>query len=192
MFTTICAYLFIGFFFVCIEGRLRHGQQAKSWQLSQCDKGSQAIIGIGLGITSIMVLIAPVLNHLQIGHIHPDLLIGVLGLIIMIGGLGLRYWAAKTLGEFYTRTLLIKAQHRLVEQGPYRMIRHPGYLGVILLFIGAGIATNDWIPMVVIPIVLFAAYIYRIWAEEKMLQTALGEPYTNYMRRSWRLIPYIY
>jgi protein-S-isoprenylcysteine O-methyltransferase Ste14 len=44
----------------------------------------------------------------------------------------------------------------------------------------------------VIPIVLLLAYHYRIRVEEKMLQSALGTPYTDYMGRSWRLIPYVY
>ena len=192
MFTTIGAYLLIGFFFVGIENRLRQGQQAKSWRVGQYDQNSQAILTIALGLIFVVLLLAPVLNHLQVAPVRPAGLIGGLGLVIMMAGTGLRYWAAETLGEYYMRTLQIKTQHTVVEVGPYHVIRHPGYLGVILMFIGAGLAVVNWIAIVVIPVVLLLAYHYRIRVEEKMLQSALGEPYTDYMGRSWRLIPYVY
>ena len=192
MFTTIGAYLLIGFFFVGIENRLRQGQQAKSWRVGQYDQNSQAILTIALGLIFVVLLLAPVLNHLQVAPVRPAGLIGGLGLVIMMAGTGLRYWAAETLGEYYMRTLQIKTQHTVVEVGPYHVIRHPGYLGVILMFIGAGLAVVNWIAIVVIPVILLLAYHYRIRVEEKMLQSALGEPYTDYMGRSWRLIPYVY
>jgi protein-S-isoprenylcysteine O-methyltransferase Ste14 len=192
MFVTICAYLLIGYFFIGIERHLRQGPEAKSWQRGPYDQGSQVAVGVGLGISSVVLMAAPLLNYFRIGHIRHDLSVGLLGLFVMLGGLGLRYRAAKALGEYYTRTLQIKAEHRVVEQGPYRMIRHPGYLGVILLFIGAGAATGNWVAIIVIPLSLFSAYTYRIYAEEKMLQIALGESYRDYMRRTWRLIPYLY
>ena len=94
--------------------------------------------------------------------------------------------------NFYTRTLLIQTEQRVVEQSPYRLLRHPGYLGDFLMFVGAGMATANWIAVVVIAVVMFSAYAYRIHVEEQMLQTTLGEPYRVYMKRSWRLIPWIY
>jgi len=65
----------------------------------------------------------------------------------MIGGLSLRYWAAKTLGEFYTRTLRIIEGHHIVSQGPCRFIRNPGYLGILMLNAGAGLAVMNWIVL---------------------------------------------
>jgi protein-S-isoprenylcysteine O-methyltransferase Ste14 len=110
----------------------------------------------------------------------------------MMIGIVIRYWAAKTLGVYYTRTLRIEGQHPVIKEGPYRVLRHPGYLGVMLLLIGAGIATTNWLPITVTPIAMFTGYFYRIHFEEKMLQSTLGQPYIDYMRQSWRLIPYIY
>jgi protein-S-isoprenylcysteine O-methyltransferase Ste14 len=190
--TTILAYLLIIFFFVFIERRLRKGQQARSWEIGQHDRGSQAILGIAWGITSLSLYIAPVLDYFQCLLIRSGLVIGIIGLSIMMMGIVIRYWAAITLGAYYTRTLRIEDQHRVIEQGPYRVIRHPGYLGVMLLLIGAGIATTNWLPIIVAPMMMFMGYIYRIHIEEKMLQSTLGQPYIDYMRRSWRLIPFIY
>lgn len=192
MFTTICAYLLLIYLFLGVERRLRQGQEAKSWQRGQYDQGSQAVLTIGFGIISIVLVIAPVLNYLRVGQLRPEWLVGGLGLVIMIVGIALRYWAAVTLGEYYTRTLLIKTQHQLIEQGPYRVIRHPGYLGIILAFLGAAFATVNAVAIAAIPVVLAIAYSYRIRTEEKMLQAALGQLYIEYMKRSWRLIPYVY
>lgn len=192
MFTTICAYLLLIYLFLGVERRLRQGQEAKSWQRGQYDQGSQAVLTIGFGIISIVLVIAPVLNYLRVGQLRPEWLVGGLGLVIMIVGIALRYRAAVTLGEFYTRTLLIKTQHQLIEQGPYRVIRHPGYLGIILAFLGAAFATVNGVAIAAIPVVLAIAYSYRIRTEEKMLQAALGQLYIEYMKRSWRLIPYVY
>src|SRR5258708_1479204 len=58
----------------------------------------------------------------------------------MIIGLTLRVWAAQVLGRFYTRTLRTTDKQRIVQSGPYHLIRHPGYLGTILIWIGAGLA----------------------------------------------------
>ncbi len=116
----------------------------------------------------------------------------MLGLVLMLGGLALRYWAARTLGAFYTRTLLVKTDHRIVDNGPYRLIRNPGYLGNLLLFIGAGLAATNWLVVLVIAIALLSSYIYRIRVEEAMLESTFGDEYRAYKARTRKLIPLVY
>jgi len=192
MFTTICAYVLIGVFFLDIEGRMRKGQEAKTLQAGQHDRGSTQLIGLAIPVMFVILLAAPVLDYLQIGQITRSLLVGGLGLAVMLSGIALRYWASKTLGEFYTRTLLIKTEHQIVESGPYRIIRHPGYLGFILMFVGAGLATANWIATALVTILMSIVYVYRIHVEETMLQTAFGERYEAYRAHTWRLVPLIY
>ena len=191
MFTTICAYVLIGVFFLDIEGRMRKGQEAKTLQAGQHDRGSTQLIGLAIPVMFVILLAAPVLDYLQIGQITRSLLVGGLGLAVMLSGIALRYWASKTLGEFYTRTLLIKTEHQIVESGPYRIIRHPGYLGFILMFVGAGLATANWIATALVTILMSIVYVYRIHVEETMLQTAFGERYEAYRAHTWRLVPLI-
>jgi protein-S-isoprenylcysteine O-methyltransferase len=110
----------------------------------------------------------------------------------MLGGISLRAWSSQVLGEFYTRTLRTVEQHRLVREGPYRVLRHPGYLGSVLMWTGAGLATSNWLALVLIVSVMLAAYCFRIGAEERMLLGMFGEEYQEYRRKTWKLIPFLF
>jgi protein-S-isoprenylcysteine O-methyltransferase Ste14 len=192
MFTTVCAYFLIVVFFLGVETRLRRSQEMKSFRGGEFDRGSTRLIGLAVMTTFVTLLLAPVLNHFQVGNLVDGTFVGWLGLVVMVGSLALRYWAAKTMGAFYTRTLLVKTEQHIVDSGPYRFVRHPGYLGFILMLVGAGLATINWVAVVIVTIVLLLTYAYRIRTEEAMLQTAFGEQYKAYMARSWRLVPPVY
>ncbi len=110
----------------------------------------------------------------------------------MVGGVVLRVWAIRVLGEYYTRTLRTAEQQSLIDRGPYGVIRHPGYLGVLMLWVGAGLATANWIATLLIALVMFVAYTYRIQSEELMLAATFGEQYRRYAARTRRLIPFLY
>jgi protein-S-isoprenylcysteine O-methyltransferase Ste14 len=96
------------------------------------------------------------------------------------------------LGQFYTRTLRVADRQTVVDQGPYRLIRHPGYAGNLALWIGAGLATGNGLTTIVITVAMFVAYSYRLQAEEQMLLAMLGQPYREYQARTRRLIPFVY
>ncbi len=118
--------------------------------------------------------------------------LGWSGIALVLLGLSLRVWANRTLGQFYTRTLRVNESQKIVQQGPYRLIRHPGYVGVIALWIGAGLATTNWIAAAVITLMMLAVYDYRIRSEEAMLEAAFGEEYCQYAAHTWKLVPLVY
>ena len=62
-----------------------------------------------------------------------------LGCVVGLSGVGMRWWAIRTLGTRFTRELQVAADHELVVAGPYRHVRHPSYLGAILMFVGVGV-----------------------------------------------------
>lgn len=191
MITTIGAYILIIFYFIN-ERRLRKDETARSWKRGPHDLGSHFVYSYGWATSLLFLLLAPLMNHLEAGRLEPQWLIGGLGLILAACGVALRIWSAKTLGEFHTRTLLIKEGHKVIQHGPYRFIRHPGYLGIMCMLIGAAIATLNLATIKAIPIIMIMVVLYRIYAEEKMMQMELGEAYKQYMRHTWRLIPYIF
>ena len=190
MVTTICAYLLIAAFLV-IERRMRRGKEAASLDAGRHDQGSTRLIGYAFATTFAALLLAPILNLFHIANIDAPF-VGWIGLALMVAGLALRYWASKTLGAFYTRTLLVKSDHHIVDDGPYRVIRNPGYLGDIVLFISGGLAALNILAVIVIAIAMFIAYVYRIRSEETMMLNSFGQSYQTYMAKTWRLIPFVY
>ncbi len=190
MITIILAYLLIVLFFF-IETRARIGQEAKSLERGESDRGSTDLIVVAFSLAALSVLAGPVLDYYQISVLNSTL-IGWLGIILAMLGIALRVWAFRTLGRFYTRTLRIAENQHIVQEGPYHWIRHPGYLGVILMWIGAALATTNWLAVLIIVIVLPTAYYYRIQTEELMLASARDQEYDQYRTRTWKLIPYIY
>jgi protein-S-isoprenylcysteine O-methyltransferase Ste14 len=116
----------------------------------------------------------------------------VAGTAFLVAGFGLRLWAMLELGRFFTVTVTIQADHRVVDSGPYRILRHPSYTGLLVLLIGFGIALGNWLSLLALFALPLAAILLRIRAEEAALSNALGERYTNYAARTDRLIPGIW
>jgi protein-S-isoprenylcysteine O-methyltransferase Ste14 len=188
--TTILTYLLIVGYFA-IERSLRKGQPALNLQPGLADAGSSQVLLIGGLINLMLAIAAPILNSYQLGNWQP-VSIGWLGLLLMIAGLALRYWAATVLGESYTRTLQVIEGQEILDQSPYNIIRHPGYLGTLLLEIGAGLAVTNWIVCGIAIVIGLFSRIYRITVEETMLIENFGEKYQTYADRTWRLLPFLY
>jgi len=84
------------------------------------------------------------------------------GVVLFVGGLLLRWWAIITLGRFFTVDVTIEKDHELVERGPFRMVRHPSYTGVLLAFVGLALTLGNWAALLVILLPISAAFIHRM------------------------------
>lgn len=187
MIQTIFALVLAASFFI-VEPFMRKGTTSKSLETTASDKGSSALIVVVFWIVIILPLL---LNFLHVGLI-PLSVITWLGVLMMLLGLGLRIWSMRVLGEYYTRTLRVTEKQAIVTQGPYRVIRHPGYLGTICVWIGFSLAVGNWIAAILVTILLFGVYGYRIRSEEFMLIDKFGNEYHEYRKRTWRLVPFVY
>jgi protein-S-isoprenylcysteine O-methyltransferase len=114
------------------------------------------------------------------------------GVVLFAAGLILRWWAIVTLGRFFTVDVVIEKDHEVVERGPFRVVRHPSYTGVLLAFVGWALTLRNWAAILVVLVPIFIAFLRRMRVEEEALRGALGEKYAAYMRRTKRLIPGIY
>jgi len=186
MYSILVAYLILVVYYAITENR-RKGQTFKGGTV---DQASTRFLSLAVAISIILVIVANALNYFELG-VTVDV-IGWLGIVVMLCGITLRAWAFHTLGRFYTRTLRISVDQRVVQEGPYKHVRHPGYLGVILLWVGAGLATVNWIVAVLVTFTFIVAYRYRINVEERMLMASFGEEYAAYKEHTWRLIPLIW
>lgn len=114
------------------------------------------------------------------------------GIVLMVIGIIVRQWANSILGRFFTATVSVQKNQKVVDQGPYRFIRHPSYLGMFLTFIGVGVALQSWLGILVIAVLFGIAIGYRIHIEERVLVIELGDDYVRYMKRTKRLIPFVF
>ena len=116
----------------------------------------------------------------------------LVGFCLFLGGLILRWYSIGYLGRYFTVDVSISAEHRLIDSGPYRFIRHPTYTGALLAFLGLGFCFGNWLSILFLGLPIIAAFLWRIRIEERALVEALGEQYRAYMRRTKRLVPFIY
>ena len=110
----------------------------------------------------------------------------------MLSGTAFRWYSATILGKYFTFDVAIQSGQVLIEEGPYRYIRHPSYSGALLSLLGFGLALGNWAGLGASLFCLGAAYAYRIPIEEAALTAALGEPYRQYVARTWRLVPFLF
>jgi protein-S-isoprenylcysteine O-methyltransferase Ste14 len=112
-----------------------------------------------------------------------------LGMAVFALGLFLRAWAVRELGRFFKFTVVVQADHRVVDTGPYRLIRHPSYTGLLAIELGLGIMLGTWLSIPACLLPPLVAFAIRLLTEERVLARELGEPYRDYMARTRRLIP---
>jgi len=144
------------------------------------DRGSGALI---IFTVLVSIILALSLGYAGVGPL-PDWVFYP-GIFLMLLGVFLRQWAIAVLGRFFSLTVRVAEDHRVIDKGPYRLVRHPSYSGVLITFIGSLGA------LLVLLSVFVVSYGYRMRVEEKALLAELGEDYSNYMKRTKRLIPYI-
>lgn len=111
---------------------------------------------------------------------------------IIVCGLALRWYTVSYLGKHFTVNVTILKEHELVTTGPFRVLQHPSYTGLLLVFLGLGIHSNHPIGLAALTIPVFWAIKNRIKVEEVELARAFGEDYFDYQSKTKRLIPFIY
>ena len=137
-------------------------------------------VGMILGFTSI--------GRIQTG----TTLIGTLGLTLLISGIAIRWLAIRTLGKYFTLTVVIKNDHKLIKAGLYKHLRHPAYTGALLAHLGLGLSFSNWFSLALSTIPYFLAALYRMRVEEQAMAEAFGSEYIDYSRTAKRLIPKLY
>lgn len=113
----------------------------------------------------------------------------VLGLVVACAGMLLRLWAVLTLGRSFTTRVQVRSEQQVVTKGPYRVVRHPSYLGLLVLFLGLGFSLGDLASAAALVLLPTIGLVRRIAVEGAALRTGLGERYVEYSKGRSRLIP---
>ena len=117
---------------------------------------------------------------------------GWVGAAVFVLGAAFRWWSIVHLGKFFTVDIAVARDHRVVDSGPYRRVRHPSYTGLLLQYVGWALSLNSVLALPVVLVPMFVSLWYRMRAEEAVLTGALGEAYSAYCLRTKRLVPWVY
>jgi protein-S-isoprenylcysteine O-methyltransferase Ste14 len=122
----------------------------------------------------------------------PRWLAPILGAAVLAAGLALRVEAIRALGRYFRYTVVVEDAQPVIDSGPYRLIRHPSYTGLLAAALGIGIALDSWLSAAACLLPPLVGFTIRLLSEERTLAAALGEPYRTYMGRTNRLVPGIW
>ena len=145
-----------------------------------------------LRIRVVLVVLVIVFVRLGVfrGHgIDSDPWRAAVGLVLFALGLGFAVWARVHIARNWGTPMTQKAEPELVTSGPYRLVRHPIYSGILLAGVGTAVALNwVWLALVILPAVFF---IYSARVEERYLTEQFPDEYPAYKRSTKMLVPYI-
>ncbi len=113
------------------------------------------------------------------------------GLALAIAGVAFACWARHTLGRNWSAAAQLKYEHELIQSGPYRLVRHPIYTGLLLAFLGTALMLGEWRAIVAFSIILISL-LHKYRVEERMMHMHFGSRYLEYAARTKALVPAIY
>jgi protein-S-isoprenylcysteine O-methyltransferase Ste14 len=105
-------------------------------------------------------------------------------------GLGFSVWARAWLGRNWSADVTVKEQHELVRSGPYALVRHPIYTGVLLALVGSALAVDKWRGLLGL-LLIAAGFVRKLMVEEKFMLAEFGDGYQRYRAEVPALIPFI-
>lgn len=118
--------------------------------------------------------------------------LAILGLCISLAGFVIRWKAIIQLKKEFTVDISVHQNHQLKKDGMYKRLRHPSYLGLLLICSGLSASMNNLISFLAITIPLILVLFYRIKIEEEILIKEFGDIYRDYMKETRKIIPGIY
>jgi len=155
------------------------------------DRGSMAVLlalqSAGLALNFVLAAVWP-----AAAITWQPLAFFAAGIGLMLLGVALRWYSIWALGRYFTPEVAVSADQRVVQRGPYRLIRHPAYSGTLLTMLGLGLATGNVAGLIMLMVCVCAGYVYRVRVEEAALVKTLGQPYLEYMRHTRRFVPRLF
>jgi protein-S-isoprenylcysteine O-methyltransferase Ste14 len=178
------SYLY-GFFEVFMNLR----QRSKSKVTTSRDKGSLWLL---YSLITAGYALSFSIGATKIGRIYAWNALFAVGMALIGIGFVIRIHSILTLKQFFTYSIAKVENHKIIETGLYKFIRHPGYLGQLIIFIGISTSISNWLSILFMMLPVTFGYLYRIKAEEKFMLDQLGEDYFKYQGRTKRIIPMLY
>jgi protein-S-isoprenylcysteine O-methyltransferase Ste14 len=145
-------------------------------------------LAVRLGVLGVLLGCAALLERLTGGRVAFHPVAAVVGLVIAAAGVALHLRARRALGPFWSGPIAVRAGHLVVTSGPYAVVRHPLYLGVLLLTAGTLVAHTS-LAAACIAAGLAGGIAHKVRAEERLLRATCGEAYARYAAEVPALVP---
>jgi protein-S-isoprenylcysteine O-methyltransferase len=161
------------------------------WVIRSKSKGIiNEIVGLIKLFVSGLVLFIPAFIRFEFLTYKSLLAIQIIGLIIVLSGFIICIIAREYLSKNWSGKVTIQEKHELIEKGPYKIVRHPIYSGVLVMMLGSSIIIGNLIDFIWVFFCLFGLF-RKAKQEEKLLLGEFGESFERYKKRTKMLIPYI-
>lgn len=191
--TTTILLIATGGLWMAFERTLDLRDRLRGMGTTTADRGTRrlnAFLLIGGLLAAFAISIAaPAHSPLWIAGLRADGWPAEAGLVVAWIGLAVRVWAIVTLGHSFRTTVEVDNGQSVVSSGPYRLVRHPSYTGIMLLTAGLGLASGTWPGLVLCLVLPAISLLRRIGVEEAEMLRVVGEPYRVYLNHTKRLIP---
>jgi len=175
---------------VMMEVSQRSAQPRRTGATAVARVGGRIVVLACLIVTAAVVNLAP--HVVPAATIRPGAVAFAAGMVVLLAGLVLRGWSFKTLGQYFTHTVMVSSGQPVIATGPYRVLRHPSYAGLILAGLGIGLASANWAGLAGLMLLSITALLWRIHIEESALTATLGDRYRAYAAQHKRLVPLVW
>jgi protein-S-isoprenylcysteine O-methyltransferase len=183
----------VGFFVLLREGSLLLTRFSQQKTAKRADRFTLSSIWITILVSLLAASPFPFLRDQMETLAFPLTRNGVIAVFgVLIAGISLRWWAIHCLGRFFTVNVAVHSNHQVINTGPYMLLRHPSYTGLLLEFLALALAYQNVISLLIIMIPSTYILLRRIRHEERVLKRALGEPYRMYLKNTYSLLPFVY
>jgi protein-S-isoprenylcysteine O-methyltransferase Ste14 len=171
---------------------IRIPEVGKPREVARKTVGRQRLAVLLLQIVPLaMVAVAPWGDRRGVGVLEDATWVRAAGLVLYACGFLLMHWAEAHLGRLFSVQVELQEGHRLVTDGPYRLVRHPRYSGILLFLPGIALVFRSWLGLALAAPVLLVL-LWRIADEEALLREAFGAEWDGYARRTRRLVPLVW
>ena len=120
--------------------------------------------------------------------VHRGFWVALAGMMLTVAGIAFAIWARNHIGRFWSGSVAIREDHRLIRSGPYSRIRHPIYTGVLVALAGTTLAVGNYRALLAFVLVL-VSLIYKARLEEALLTREFGPAFDDHRRHTGFFLP---
>lgn len=155
------------------------------------DRGSLRVVAVGFSIAVLAAFVIAVVVPKAALPGRPEAWFFA-GVAVLVSGGLLRRHCFRQLDRFFTGAVTIQADHRVIDSGAYRWVRHPSYTAALMIVLGIALALGNWLGVLAAMTAACPAYAYRARVEEQALLASLGDEYARFMATRKRFVPYVF